>query len=42
MWSYETQQTNEEEVEDDHDRAMQAVAVTLICAGAEESQLACI
>ena len=42
VWSYETQQTNEEEVEDDHDRAMQAVAVTLIRAGAEESQLACI
>ena len=41
VWSYETSQTNEE-VEDDHDQAMQAVAVALICAGAEESRLACI
>ena len=42
VWSYKTSQTSEEEVEDDHDWAMQAVAVALICAGAEESQLACI
>ena len=42
VWSYETSQTNEEEAEHDHDRAMQAVAATLICAGAEESRLACI
>ena len=40
VWSYETSQTNEEEAEDDHDQAMQAVAATLICAGAKESRLA--
>ena len=40
MWSYKTSQTSEEEAEDDHDQAMQAVAATLICAGAEESRLA--
>ena len=40
VWSYEPSQTNEEEAEDDHDRAMQAVAATLICVGAEESRLA--
>ena len=37
VWSYETLQTNEDEAKDDHDRAMQAVAVALICAGAKES-----
>ena len=40
VWSYETSQTNEEEAKDDHNRAMQAVAATLICAGAKESHLA--